>query len=194
MTLYSIRTLCTENNLDWLIDKVDQIQWRVTGLCETYRKGEGLSEIQGGYKRYEIGKTEGTHDAEGLAFQMHPKIKECVTDFKTHSNRKIKMKVNLKGKYSVTVMNAYAPTFSAEDEKMDTFYDIEREVANSDSKYRISIGDFTAEIGTKTKEDFKSMGAFGIEERNERGDHLIEFAWEHKLIIANKLFQKPKNR
>ena len=38
------------------------------------------------------------------------------------------------------------------------------------------------------------MGAFGIGERNERGDRLIEFAEEHNLIIANTLFQKPKNR
>ena len=38
------------------------------------------------------------------------------------------------------------------------------------------------------------MGAFGIRERNERGDRLIEFAEEHNLIIANTLFQKPKNR
>ena len=37
------------------------------------------------------------------------------------------------------------------------------------------------------------MGAFGIGERNERGDRLIEFAEEHNLIIANTLFQKPKN-
>ena len=38
------------------------------------------------------------------------------------------------------------------------------------------------------------MGAFGIGERNERGDRLIEFAEEHKLIIANTLLQKPKHR
>ena len=50
-------------------------------------------------------------------------------------------------------------------------------------------------IGTKTKEeDFNSMGSFGIGERNERGDRLIEFGEEHNLIIANTLFQKPKNR
>ena len=42
-----------------------------------------------------------------------------------------------------------------------------------------------------SKRDFKSMGAFGIGERNERGDCLIKFAEEHKLIIANTLFQKP---
>ena len=38
------------------------------------------------------------------------------------------------------------------------------------------------------------MGAFVIGEKNERGDRLIKYAEEHKLIIANTLFQKPKNR
>ena len=36
------------------------------------------------------------------------------------------------------------------------------------------------------------MAALGIGERDERGDRLIEFAEEHKLIIANTMFQKPK--
>ena len=46
------------------------------------------------------------------------------------------MKVNLQGKDSVAVINAYAPTSSAEDEKVEQFYDdIERAMADSDSKY-----------------------------------------------------------
>ena len=52
-----------------------------------------------------------------------------------------------------------------------------------------NTGDFNAIIGTKTtKEDFKSMGKLGIWKRNKRGDRLIEFAEEHKLMIANTLF------
>ena len=67
---------------------------------------------------------------------------------------------------------------------MEQFYDIERAMADSDSKYKIIAGDFSAKIGTKTKEeDFKGMEAFGIGERNERRDHLLEFAEERKLII-----------
>ena len=79
---------------------------------------------------------------------------------------------------------------------MEQFYDdIERAMADSNSKYKIITEDFNAKIGTKTKEeDFKSIRAFGVGERNERGDRLIEFAVEHNLIIANTLFQKPKNR
>ena len=105
------------------------------------------------------------------------------------------MEINLQGKDSVTVINAYAPTSSAEDEKVEQFYDhTERAMADNDSKHYVITGDFNAKIGTKTKEDFESMGAFGIWERNERGYRLIEFAEEHKQIIANTLFQKPKNR
>ena len=144
---------------------------------------------------YEIGKTEDNPDVKGLAFLVHPKIKDCVNDFKTYSNKVIKMEINIQGKDSVTVINAYAPTstFSAEDEKVEQFHDdVERAVADSDSKYTIITGDFNAKIGTKTKEeDFKSMGAFGIRERNEIGDRLIVLAEEHTLIIANTLFQKP---
>ena len=78
----------------------------------------------------------------------------------------------------VTVINAYTPTSSDEDEKVEQLYDgIERAMADSYSKYQIITGDFNAKIGSKTKEeDLKSMGAFGIGERNERGDCLIEFA------------------
>ena len=118
----------------------------------------------------EIGKTEDNRDAKRLTFLIHSKIKDYVTDFKTYSNRVIKMEIHLQGKGSVTVINAYAPTSSAEDDKVEHFYDdIGRAVADSDSKYKIITGDFNAKIGTKTKEeDFKSMGAFGIGERKRR--------------------------
>ena len=43
------------------------------GLCETYRKGEGLLEIRAVYWIYEIGKPEDNLDAKGLAFLIHPK-------------------------------------------------------------------------------------------------------------------------
>ena len=89
-----IGTLPKEDDLDRLIDEVDQIKWDVIRLSETYRKGKGWSEIKG-YWMYEIGKTEENPDAKGLAFLIHLKITDCVTDFKTHSNRVIEIKVNL---------------------------------------------------------------------------------------------------
>ena len=47
---------------------------------------------------------------------------------------------------------------------MEQFYDdIERAMADIDSKYKIITGYFNAMIGTQTKEDdFNSMDSFGI--------------------------------
>ena len=72
---YTVRTLRTEDDLDRLIDEVEQIKWDVIGLCETYRNGEGLSEITAGYWTYEMGKTEDNPDAKGLAFPIIQKLK-----------------------------------------------------------------------------------------------------------------------
>ena len=38
------------------------------------------------------------------------------------------------------------------------------------------------------------MGPYGTGTRNSRGERLIEFAEEHKLVIANTFFKKAKNR
>ena len=93
MCTYNVRTLRTEDDLDRLIDEVEQIKWDITGLCETYRKGEGLSEIRAGYWIYEIGKTEDNPNAKGFGFLIHPQIKDCVADFKTYSKKVIKMEI-----------------------------------------------------------------------------------------------------
>ena len=80
---YSVRTLRREDDLDRLIDVYGHIKWEVNGLYGTHRQGEGLSELKGGYWMYEIGKAEDNPDAEGLAFLIHKKIKDCVTNFRT---------------------------------------------------------------------------------------------------------------
>ena len=49
------------------------------------------------------------------------------------------------------MINAYAPTSSAEDEKVEQFYDIERAIADSDSKYNIIARDFNAKKGNLNK-------------------------------------------
>ena len=101
------------------------------------------------------------------------------------------MEVNLHGKDSVTVTNAYAPTSSAEDVKVEQFYDdIERAMTPN----MRSLQGNQCKNWNWYKRRLQSMGAFGIGERNEGGYRLIEFAEEHKPIIANTLFQKPKNR
>ena len=65
-----------------------------------------MSEIKRGNWMYEIGKTEDNPDAKGLTLLIHPKIKDCVTDYAIYSYRVIKMEVNPQGTDSVTLINA----------------------------------------------------------------------------------------
>ena len=57
------------------------------------------------------------------------------------------------------------------------------------------MGDFNAKIGRKQQwEKGKCTGGFGIGEKRERGERLINFAEEKRLFIANTFFGKNKNR
>ena len=129
-----------------------------------------------------------------MAFLKHPEIKDCVTDLKTYLNRMLKMEANLHDNDSVSVINAYTQTSSVEDAQAEQYYDdIERAMADSDSKYKVTAGDFNEKLELQQKE-FKSMETFGIGGKNGRGDGCIDFTEEPKLIIANTLFRKPNNR
>ena len=87
-------------------------------LTESWGGGGGGLEIKGGYSKYEIGKAEDNllRKRLGIFNTSKKKKKDCDTDFKTYSNGEFEMKVNLQGEDLVTVINAYAPTSSAEDE------------------------------------------------------------------------------
>ena len=66
------------------------------------------------------------------------------------------MQVNLQGKDSVQVINAYVSS-SAEEEKVEQIYDdMKRAMADSDSKYKIITRDLNAKIELKQKKASKA--------------------------------------
>ena len=73
MCTYNDRTLRTEDDLDRQIDEADQIEWDITGLYETYKKGRGCQKLE---------DTGCVTDEKGLAFLIHPKIENCLTDLR----------------------------------------------------------------------------------------------------------------
>ena len=56
------------------------------------------------------------------------------------------------------------------------------------------MGDCNAKVGECQPEEENILGKFGYGERNKRGDMLLEFAAQHKFVIANSLFKKHKDR
>ena len=51
------------------------------------------------------------------------------------------------------------------------------------------MGDLNATVGDGRYQNI--VGMHGLGRRNERGERLIQFCQEHKLLIANTWFQQP---
>ena len=55
-------------------------------------------------------------------------------------------------------------------------------------------GDFNAKVGGQTNTSERATGCFGLGQRNERGDTLVEWATSKKFKIMNTPFQKKAGR
>ena len=98
--------------------------------------------------------------------------------------------VHFQGKlFSITVIQAYAPTSNAEELEVEPFYEDLQDLFELRSKKDVLfiIGDWNAKIGSQ--ETPRVTGKFGLGVWNEAGQRLVEFCQENTLVIANTLFQ-----
>ena len=56
------------------------------------------------------------------------------------------------------------------------------------------MGDFNAKVGRQTNTSERAAGCFGLGQRNERGDTLVEWATSTNFKIMNTPFQKKAGR
>ena len=67
-----------QDDLDRLLDQLNNIDWNVVGLCETTKRGEGLTELPCGSWMFDVGKTEDRPHAKGLAFLVNKSFKDFI--------------------------------------------------------------------------------------------------------------------
>ena len=97
--------------------------------------------------------------------------------------------VRFQGKpFSITVIQAYAPTSSAEE--AEDLQDLLELTPKKDILY--VIGDWNVKAGNQ--ETPGVTGRFGLGIWHEEEQRLIEFCQENTLVIANTLFQQHKRR
>ena len=192
---YNTRTMSHQDDLDRLLDQLNDIDWNVVGLCETKKRGEGLTELPCGTWMFDVGKTEDRPHAKGLAFLVNKSFKDFIVSFHAHSDRIISCILNLKNE-TLQIVQVYAPTTDYDDETIEKFYDdLEEAIDRKNNTHVIVMGDFNAKIGKKGKDENNNwIGNHGIGVRNERGERLLDFAAENRLFITNTLFEKQTSR
>ena len=88
-------------------------------------------------------------------------------------------------------------TTSHSDEETDNFYNTIDKILEKQTHYTIIIfcdGDFNAKVGGQTNTSERATGCFGLGQRNERGDTLVEWATSKNFKIMNTQFQKKAGR
>ena len=87
------------------------------------------------------------------------------------------------------MIQAYAPTSSAEEAEVEWFYEDLQDLLELTPKKGIlfNIEDYNAKVGNQETPGVTDKFGLGI--WNEEGKRLIEFCQENALVIANPIFQ-----
>lgn len=96
---------------------------------------------------------------------------------------------------NINIIQVYAPTAAkTQDHLIEPFYEDVKQVLEKLKAHECNIvmGDFNSKIGEGAVDE--TVGSFGLGERNERGDRLVQFCQEEQLVITNTFFKLPPRR
>ena len=129
-----------------------------------------------------------------VAIIVNKRVQNAVLGCNLKNDRMIS--VHFQGKpFSITVIQAYAPTSNAEEAEVERFYEDLQDLLELTPKKVVLfiIGDWNAKAGSQETPGVTNLVLeYGI--WNEAGQRLIEFCQENALVIANTLFQQHKRR
>lgn len=89
----------------------------------------------------------------------------------------------------MTILQCYAPTNEADDDKKDTFYEQLQDQINKTQKHDLLVvmGDFNAKVGSDNVRVERAIGKQGINTMNENGERLAELCMPSNLVIGGTI-------
>uniref|UniRef100_A0A8B9WLE6 Endonuclease/exonuclease/phosphatase domain-containing protein n=1 Tax=Bos mutus grunniens TaxID=30521 RepID=A0A8B9WLE6_BOSMU len=129
----------------------------------------------------------------GVAIMVNKRVRNAILGCNLKNDTMIS--VRFQGKpFNITVVEGYAPTSNAEEPEVEQFYEDLQDLLELTPQKDVLfiLGDWNAKVGSQ--ETPGVTGKFGLGERNEAGQRLIEFCQEKALVIANTILQQHKRR
>uniref|UniRef100_A0A8D8SN59 Craniofacial development protein 2 n=1 Tax=Cacopsylla melanoneura TaxID=428564 RepID=A0A8D8SN59_9HEMI len=188
---WNVRSLIAAGKSHNLVREMDRLKIAILGISEVRWIGSGSCTVDD-HQIFYSGQ-EGPSNWNGVGFVITKDMNKYVKSVCNVSDRIILLQLSAKP-VNVNFIQVYAPpSYSSEDE-IEEFYADLKKVREKLCSQEITIimGDWNAKIG-EGKED-KIVGAFGLGDRNERGDRLLEFCKEANHCIMNTFFKLPKRR
>ena len=131
----------------------------------------------------------------GVGVILSPGLKDGVLQVTRMSDRIIWVQLELE-KEPVNVISAYAPQVGCNEEEKEEFWNLLGGlVAKILEKDTVWIGaDLNGHVGVGNQDASKAIGKYGVGERNDSGDRIVEFAMANELAVVNTYFKKRSSR
>ena len=131
----------------------------------------------------------------GIGLFIHQRWVDRVEDICSISSRVMYVTLGLNKKYRMKIIQAYAPTASSTGEEIEQFYeDISAAIAKDRTHFMFLVGDFNARMGKRMDEAEFVVGKHGYDDRNERGQMLLDFLSQKRLYATNTFFPAKRQR
>ncbi|XP_062526852.1 craniofacial development protein 2-like [Bombyx mori] len=192
LVTHNVRTLRLDEKLVELEEEMDKLRWDVIGLSEIRRQGEDTITLQSGHLFF---YREGEQKSQGgVGFIIHKSLVNNIVSVGSVSNRVACLILRISKRYSLKVIQVYAPTQTHPDDEVEALYeDVSRAIHSSKTHFTVVMGDFNAKLGCRSNDELK-VGQFGYGQRNSRGQRLVDFLEKEGLYMMNSFFQKPPHR
>ena len=155
------------------------------------KRGKFHTTLQSGHLLYH---SEANNGQAGVGFLINKKWKDNITRVSSGSSRVAELVLRTTDGYQLKIIQVYAPTTSHSDEETGNFYNTIDKILEKQTHYTIVMRDFNAKVGGQTNTSERATGCFGLGQRNERGDTLVEWATSNNFKIMNTQFQKKAGR
>ena len=164
----------------------------VLGLSETRWLQTGQLRLSSGEQLLYSGHTEdGAPHTEGVALMLAPEAQQALIGWEPVNSRIITAKFTTKKKnIKLNIIQCYAPTNDAEEEKKDDFYQQLQAVIDKRGAKDMTIlmGDFNAKIGPDNTGYDNIMGTHGLGQMNENGERFADLCALNQLVIGGSIF------
>ena len=180
----------SQGKLEIVKKEMDRLKINILGISELKWTGLGYFKSDD-YTIYDSGHEK--QRKNGVALIIQKDTAKTVISYNVVNDRLIS--VRLRGApYNMTIIQVYAPTTDAEEEEMERFYDqVQTEIDNiCKQDALILLGDWNAKVGKGREREV--VGQYGLGNRNETGERLIDFCEYNSFYIVNTFYNQPNRR
>ena len=176
-----------------LADLMERRKVGVLCVQETRWKGDKAKELGGGCKLLRSGANKQGRNGVGIVISKD--LKEDLISVSKRSDRVMSIKLGVE-ETVVNIICAYAPQVGCTEEEKETFWEqMDQELSATLDDERVIVGGYlNGHIGRSRDGIERIHGGWGMRDRNDEGEKIVDTAMAFDLAIVNTFFEKKVNQ